>query len=104
MYAPAGFNGLMSFAFCFTAVNVLSSLCISMGACLLWSGGPTVMVWGWFVVSFFTIIVGCSMGEVCSTYPSAGSVYHWTGQLAPEKWAPLIAYICGWFNFMCVRA
>ena len=60
-------------------------------------------VWGWIIVSAFTVIVGCAMGEVCSTYPSAGSVYHWTGQLAPEKWAPLISYICGWFNFL-VRA
>lgn len=53
----------MSFAFCFTAVSVLSSLSISMGTCLLWSGGPTVMVWGWLVVSFFTVIVGCSMAR-----------------------------------------
>ena len=40
------------------------------------------------------------MGEVCSTYPSAGSVYHWSGMLASERWAPLVSYVCGWFNFM----
>jgi amino acid transporter len=40
------------------------------------------------------------MGEVCSTYPSAGSVYHWAGQLATASWAPLVAFITGWFNFM----
>ena len=40
------------------------------------------------------------MAEICSSYPSAGSVYHWTGQLAPERWAPLASYICGWFNFL----
>jgi amino acid transporter len=27
-------------------------------------------------------------------------VYHWAGQLAPERWAPIASYICGWFNFL----
>jgi amino acid transporter len=40
------------------------------------------------------------MAEICSAYPSAGSVYHWSAQLVPEKYAPIASYVCGWFNFM----
>jgi len=95
-----GFNGLMSFAFCFTAVAVLSSLSISFGTCVLSTGGPAILIWGWIVVGIFTQIVALAMGEICSTYPSAGSVYHWAGQLAPEAWAPAISFVTGWFNFL----
>ena len=40
------------------------------------------------------------MAEICSTYPSAGSVYHWSGMMAPAATAPLASYITGWFNFL----
>lgn len=40
------------------------------------------------------------MAEICSAYPSAGSVYHWAGQLTSVNWSPLAAFICGWFNFL----
>jgi amino acid transporter len=58
------------------------------------------MVWGWIIGSIFSNIVGLSLAEICSAYPSAGSVYHWTGLLANEKWAPFMSYICGWYNFL----
>ena len=94
-----GFNAFMNFSFCFTAVAVVSgcSLLFSFG---LQTGGPVVMVWGWIVGSIFSTIVGMSMAEICSSYPSAGSVYHWAGMLASPKWAPFSSYICGWFNFI----
>lgn len=89
----------MSFSFCFTAVAVISgcSLLFDYG---LTTGGPVVMIWGWIIGSFFTIIVGLSLAEICSSYPSAGSVYHWAGMLANREWAPFASYICGWFNFI----
>ena len=59
-----------------------------------------VMLWGWIITSFFTMIIGASMAEICSTYPSAGSVYHWSGMMAPPGAAPLISYITGWANFL----
>ena len=71
-----GFSPLMSFAFCFTAVNVLTS--ISLGFTFtLNTGGSGVAVWSWVLGSIFTILIGLSLAEICSVYPSAGSVYHW---------------------------
>lgn len=94
-----GFNAWMSFSFCFTAVAVIasSSLLFDYG---LKTGGPAVIIWGWIVSSVFTILVGCAMAEICSSYPSAGSVYHWAGMLSSPSWAPAMSYICGWFNFL----
>ncbi|CDW88429.1 apc amino acid permease [Stylonychia lemnae] len=94
-----GFNAFMSFSFCFTAVAVISG-CSILFPYGLKSGGPVIMIWGWIIGSVFTIICGLSMAEICSSYPSAGSVYHWAGMMAPPKWAPFASYICGWFNFL----
>jgi amino acid transporter len=38
------------------------------------------------------------MGEICSTYPVAGSVYYWAGALSDKRFAPFASYITGWFN------
>lgn len=89
----------MSFSFCFTAVSVISSCSLLLGYGLT-TGGPVVMVWGWLIGSLLTMTVGLSMGEICSSYPSAGSVYHWAGMLASDKWAPFASFMCGWFNFL----
>jgi len=89
----------MNFSFCFTAVSAISgcSLLFPFG---LETGGPVVMIWGWIIGSSFSTVVGLSMAEICSSYPSAGSVYHWAGMLANKEWAPFASYICGWFNFI----
>lgn len=89
----------MSFSFCYSAVAVISSLTIVINFGLA-TGGPVVMVWGWLITSFFTMLVGSAMGEICSTYPVAGGVYYWSGVLSNEKYGPIASYICGWFNFV----
>ncbi|CAF4270637.1 unnamed protein product, partial [Adineta steineri] len=93
-----GFSPFMSFSFCFTAVNVLTA--ISLGFTNQMStGGSGVAIWSWIIGSFFTILIGFSLAEICSVYPSAGSVYHWAGMLVPLRYAPLASFTCGWFNF-----
>jgi amino acid transporter len=94
-----GFSSVMAFCFCFTSVAVVSSISglFSTGMA---QGGPVVIIWSWIIGSLLTLIVSCTMAELCSTYPSAGSVYHWAGNLASESWGPLMAYITGWFNFL----
>lgn len=92
-----GFSGLMSFAFCFTAVSVVPSISLGFFSAV-GAGGPAEMVWAWVVGSVFCIIAGISMAEITSVYPSAGSVYHWAGQLGPAEWSPVSSYVCGWFN------
>jgi amino acid transporter len=71
-----GFSPFMSFAFCFTTVNVLTSISIGFNYAL-YTGGSGVIICSWLLGSFFTILIGLSLAEICSVYPSAGSVYHW---------------------------
>lgn len=71
-----GFSSFMSFTFCFTAVNVLVSISISFTYSLT-TGGSAIAIWTWLLGSILTIFVGLSLAEICSVYPSAGSVYHW---------------------------
>ncbi|CAF4716054.1 unnamed protein product, partial [Rotaria sp. Silwood2] len=94
-----GFSPLMSFAFCFTSVNVLTFMSISF-TYALHTGGSAVSVWSWLIGSIFTNLVGLSLPGICSVYPSAGSVYYWAGQLVPIQYEPLSSFICGWFNFV----
>ena len=68
----------MNFAFTFTTVSVISGYSILYPTALN-NGGPVVMVWSWVIGSFLTIIVAYTLAEICSAYPSAGSVYNWTG-------------------------
>jgi amino acid transporter len=94
-----GFNGFMAFAFCFTSVSVIPSISLgfknSVGV-----GGPAEMFWSWVVGSTFCVIAGASMAEISSVYPSAGSVYHWAGQISTPEWSRISSYICGWFNML----
>ena len=94
-----GFNAFMSFSFCFSSIAVITSLCLVINFGLE-TGGPVVMTWGWVVASFFTMMTVMSMAEICSVYPSAGSVYTWTGMLAPPAYAPSLSYLCAWFNLL----
>ena len=56
----------------------MSSISISWTS-IMSTGGPTVAIYAYMIVSFSTIMVGLAMAEICSTFPSAGSVYHWAG-------------------------
>lgn len=38
-------------------------------------------VWGWLVASFFTLMVGLAMAEICSSYPTSGGLYYWAARL-----------------------
>jgi hypothetical protein len=66
----------------------------------LTTGGPAVMVWGFVVVAFFTMLVGLAMAEICSTHPTSGGPYFWAAMLAPPKRAPLASWVTGWFNLL----
>lgn len=71
-----GFSSLMSFTFSFTAVNVFASISIGFSYTLS-TGGSGVAIWSWIIGSIFTILIGLSLAEICSVYPTSGSVYHW---------------------------
>ncbi|KAF9622396.1 hypothetical protein IFM89_031199 [Coptis chinensis] len=67
------------------------------GQSLLYAG-PASLIWGWLVVSFFTCFVGIAMAEICSSFPTTGSLYFWAAHLAGPKWGPLASWCCAWME------
>ncbi len=91
-------GGFSNFAVSFTIISILS------GALTLYhfgmiTGGPIIMNIGWPFVGIMVTLVGLSMAEVCSSYPTAGGLYYWSAKLA-KKNAPAWSWMTGWFNLM----
>ena len=50
--------------------------------------------------SVFCIITAMVMAEITCVYPSAGAVYNWSRELAPDHIGPAASYLTGWFNLL----
>ncbi|XP_054825053.1 amino-acid permease BAT1 homolog isoform X2 [Prosopis cineraria] len=90
---------LSNFAFSFSIISVLTGITTLYNNGLNY-GGPVSIVYGWFVASAFTMLVGLSMAEICSSYPTSGGLYYWSAKLAGPGWAPFASWITGWFNIV----
>lgn len=60
-------------------------------------GGPVSLVYGWLIAGLFTMSVGLSMAEICSSYPTSGGLYYWSAKLAGPNWAPFASWMTGWY-------
>ncbi|XP_021824300.1 amino-acid permease BAT1-like isoform X1 [Prunus avium] len=90
---------LSNFAFSFSIISVLTGVTTLYNTGLKY-GGPVSVVYGWFIAGFFTIFVGLSMAEICSSYPTSGGLYYWSAKLAGPRWAPFASWLTGWFNIV----
>jgi amino acid permease (GABA permease) len=91
-------SGFSNFAVSFTIISILSG-CLTLYYFGMEEGGPAVIVWGWPIVGIMTLLVGLSMAEVCSSFPTAGGLYYWAAKLAPRH-GPAWSWFTGWFNFL----
>ncbi|HWE68338.1 MAG TPA: amino acid permease [Acidimicrobiales bacterium] len=94
-------GGFSNFAVSFTIISILSG-CLTLYGFGMSTGGPVVMTLGWPIVGLLVILVGLSMAEVCSSYPTAGGLYYWAAKLAPQSDRNPAAWswFCGWFNLL----
>src|SRR5579864_2946313 len=91
-------SGFSNFAVSFTIISILSG-CLTLYYFGMQEGGPAVIIWGWLIVGVMTLLVGLSMAEVCSSFPTAGGLYYWAAKLAPRH-GPAWSWFTGWFNFL----
>ncbi len=91
-------SGFSNFAVSFTIISILSG-CLTLYGYGMVTGGPAIIVWGWPIVGVMTLMVGLSMAEVCSGFPTAGGLYYWSAKLARTN-GPAWAWFTGWFNFL----
>ena len=72
-----GLSPLMSISLGYNVISVLVSITVFFDNAMK-TGGSTTIIWSWILGSVFTILTSLSLAEICSVYPSAGSVYHWS--------------------------
>ncbi|KAH9995321.1 APC amino acid permease [Russula vinacea] len=90
---------LQNFGVSFSIISVITGI-PSLFLFGLTTGGPAVMVWGWVVVAFFTMLVGLAMAEICSAHPTSGGPYFWAAMIAKPQGAPFASWVTGWFNLL----
>ena len=90
-----GWGGFSNFAISFTIISILAGCLTSYYIAIGW-GGPIMATWGWLLVGGFCILVALAMGEIASTYPTAGGLYYWSSRLGSPAWG----WFTGWFNLV----
>jgi len=93
-----GLGWFSNFAISFSIISILAGGMTSYWLGMV-TGGPRVIMIGWIVVGFFALLVGMVMGEICSSYPTAGGLYFWSAKLARRN-GPRWAWFTGWFNLL----
>ncbi|MFF7982875.1 amino acid permease [Streptomyces sp. NPDC007901] len=78
-----------------------SVICILAGGMSLFGfglshGGPVVMLGSWIVIGFMTLLVGLSLADVVSAYPTSGGPYFMADKLGGPRWG----WTTGWLNFL----
>ncbi|MEV4558383.1 amino acid permease [Kitasatospora sp. NPDC049285] len=88
-------GGFGNFAVSFSVISVLSG-CMTLFGFGLVTGGPAVMMWGWVAVGLAVLLVGMSLAEVTSAYPTSGGLYYMAQRLGGPRWG----WVTGWLNLL----
>src|SRR5688572_12322752 len=88
-------SGFSNFAISFSIISILAGCFTNFGAG--WNnGGPISISWSWPILGVFILIIGFTMSELVSAYPTAGGIYWWASKLGGPAWG----WFTGWFNLV----
>jgi amino acid transporter len=88
-------SGFSNFAISFSIISILAGCFTNFGAG--WNnGGPISISWSWPILSVFILIVGFTMSELVSAYPTSGGIYWWASKLG----GPKAGFYTGWLNLI----
>ena len=62
------------------------------------AGGPITILWGLVFVAFCNICVAVSLGELCSSMPTALGQAYWVSRVWPGEKGRFLSYMCAWIN------
>ncbi len=92
-------SGFSNFAISFSIISILAGCFTTFGQA--WNnGGPVAISWGWPVISLFILIIGFTMSELVSAYPTSGGIYWWASKLG----GPAAGFFTGWLNLIGLLA
>src|SRR3989440_1045281 len=90
-----GWSSFTNFAISFTILSALAGVFTTFS--FAWpAGGPAGIAIGWPILCAFVLLVGVSMSELTSAYPTAGGPYWWSAKLGSPAWS----WFTGWFNMI----
>src|SRR5579863_8004254 len=90
-----GMKGFSNFAISFSIICILAGGITSFQTGYSTTGGFGIGV-GWLVGGIFSLIVGFSMAQIGSAYPTAGGLYHWSSILGGRGWG----WATAWMNLL----
>src|SRR6187431_2214668 len=92
-------SGFSNFAISFSIISILAGCFTTFGQA--WNnGGPVAISWGWPIISLFILIIGFTMAELVSAYPTSGGIYWWASKLG----GPAAGFFTGWLNLIGLLA
>ena len=88
-------SGFSNFAISFSIISILAGCFTTFGQA--WNnGGPVAISWGWPIISAFILIIGLTMSELVSAYPTSGGIYWWASKMG----GPKAGFFTGWLNLI----
>jgi amino acid transporter len=92
-------SSFSNFAISFSIISILAGCFTTFGQA--WNnGGPVAISWGWPVISLFILIIGFTMSELVSAYPTSGGIYWWAAKMG----GPAAGFFTGWLNLIGLLA
>lgn len=91
------FNAWSLFAFSFCVLATWSTFAQGLASGLNY-GGPAVIIWGLFLVTACNLCVALSLGELCSSMPTALGQAYWVFRLWDTETGRFTSYLCAWIS------
>lgn len=88
-------SSFSNFAISFSIISILAGCFTNYGAGFN-NGGPISISWSWPILSVFILIIGFTMSELVSSYPTSGGIYWWASKLGGAR----AGFYTGWLNLI----
>src|SRR4051794_11740580 len=88
-------SGFSNFAISFSIISILAG-CFTNFTAGWNNGGPISISWSWPILSVFILMIGFTMSELVSAYPTSGGIYWWASKLG----GPRAGFYTGWLNLV----
>ena len=90
-----GLWSMSALAFCVLGTWAAIASTLETG---LANGGPITIIWGLLLVTMCNLCIALSLGELCSSMPTALGQAYYVHRLCDNEVGRFISYICAWIN------
>ncbi|KAH9920860.1 APC amino acid permease [Epithele typhae] len=93
------FSNIATISFAFSIMGLCSSIATTFNTPLL-LGGPSSVTWCWILGATMCLMLGASIAEIVSAFPTCGGLYTASAQLVPRKHRAIVGWVVGWLNIL----